>query len=201
MTWTWRGEFFPARRDDFSMIWHALGQENISPTKPGGPPQRFADLADAERTALMHKRLGDYMRKVYKKTRVTKVEVRTGTRRGRRTWTALISTARRLAELLGDQMGEDKGLACKFIISQKPVGAPVTERAVPVATLAAKESAKRTYLRKWLKDNSLANLELRKLLDWDYYIGRLGFVIQKLVTIPAAMQKMPNPMPRIRHLD
>ncbi|KAH6905769.1 DNA polymerase epsilon catalytic subunit A [Coprinopsis sp. MPI-PUGE-AT-0042] len=69
-----------------------------------------------------------------------------------------ISTAKRLAEFLGDQMVKDKGLACKFIISAKPV----------------EESVKRTYLRKWLKDNSLTNFDLRFILDWDYYLERLG---------------------------
>ncbi|KAI0635175.1 DUF1744-domain-containing protein [Trametes polyzona] len=112
-----------------------------------------------------------------------------------------ISTARRLAEFLGDQMVKDKGLACKFIISAKPMGAPVTDRAVPVAIFSAEESVKRTYLRKWLKDNSLTNFDLRSILDWDYYIERLGSVIQKLITIPAAMQKVANPVPRIRHPD
>ena len=112
-----------------------------------------------------------------------------------------ISTAKRLAEFLGDQMVKDKGLACKFIISAKPNGAPVTERAVPVAIFSAEESVKRIYLRKWLKDNSLCNFDLRSILDWDYYIERLGSVIQKLITIPAAMQKVSNPVPRIRHPD
>ncbi|KAK1119131.1 hypothetical protein K0M31_013630 [Melipona bicolor] len=39
-----------------------------------------------------------------------------------------ISTAKRLAEFLGDQMVKDAGLACKYIIANKPQGAPVTER-------------------------------------------------------------------------
>ncbi|THH26723.1 hypothetical protein EUX98_g7459 [Antrodiella citrinella] len=112
-----------------------------------------------------------------------------------------ISTAKRLAEFLGDQMVKDKGLACKFIISAKPHGAPVTERAVPVAIFSAEESVKRMYLRKWLKDNSLTTFDLRSILDWNYYIERLGSVIQKLITIPAAMQKVSNPVPRIRHPD
>ncbi|CAK5280026.1 unnamed protein product [Mycena citricolor] len=112
-----------------------------------------------------------------------------------------ISTAKRLAEFLGDQMVKDKGLACKFIISAKPIGAPVTERAVPVAIFSTEESVKRTYLRKWLKDNSLTTFELREILDWGYYIERLGSVIQKLITIPAAMQKVANPVPRVRHPD
>jgi DNA polymerase epsilon subunit 1 len=112
-----------------------------------------------------------------------------------------ISTARRLAEFLGDQMVKDKGLACKFIISAQPAGAPVTERAVPVAIFSAEDSVKRTYLRKWLRNNGLTNFELRTILDWEYYIERLGSVIQKLITIPAAMQKVANPVPRIHHPD
>ncbi|GAA5880821.1 hypothetical protein JCM16303_005131 [Sporobolomyces ruberrimus] len=112
-----------------------------------------------------------------------------------------ISTARRLAEFLGEQMVKDKGLACKFIISSKPMGAPVTERAVPVAIFSAELSVKRHFLRKWLKDNSLEDFELRSILDWDYYIERLGSVVQKLITIPAALQKIVNPVPRIRHPD
>ncbi|KAJ3528968.1 hypothetical protein NM688_g7921 [Phlebia brevispora] len=112
-----------------------------------------------------------------------------------------ISTAKRLAEFLGDQMVKDKGLACKFIISAKPHGAPVTERAVPVAIFSAEDGVRQTYLRKWLKDNALTDFDLRSILDWEYYIERLGSVIQKLITIPAAMQKVPNPVPRIRHPD
>lgn len=48
-----------------------------------------------------------------------------------------ISTAKRLAEFLGSQMVKDKGLACKFIISAKPAGLPVTNRAIPVAIFSA----------------------------------------------------------------
>ncbi|KAF5383469.1 hypothetical protein D9757_006181 [Collybiopsis confluens] len=112
-----------------------------------------------------------------------------------------ISTAKRLAEFLGDQMVKDKGLACKFIISAKPIGSPVTERAVPVAIFSAEENIKRIYLRKWLKDSSIVDFDLRSILDWNYYIERLGSVIQKLITIPAAMQKVSNPVPRIHHPD
>lgn len=112
-----------------------------------------------------------------------------------------ISTARRLAEFLGEQMVKDKGLSCRFIISAKPNGAPVTERAIPVAIFTAEPAIKRHFLRKWLKDNSLTEFDLRTILDWSYYTERLGSVIQKLITIPAALQKVPNPVPRIRHPD
>ncbi|KAI9441331.1 hypothetical protein H4582DRAFT_2206338 [Lactarius indigo] len=477
LTWAWRGEFFPARRDEFNMIRHALNQESFPPKRPGGPPRRFSDLTPAEQTALTHKRLGDYSRKVYKKTKDTKVENRETiicqrenpfyvdtVRRFRdrryeykglhKTWkknldailaqgkplaevdeakklivvydslqlahkcilnsfygyvmrkgarwhsmemagvtcltgatiiqmarqlveqigrpleldtdgiwcilpgvfpenfkfqlrsgksigfsypctmlnhlvydnensiffeldgpykamilpsskeedkllkkryavfnddgslaelkgfevkrrgelqlikifqsqifekfllgttteecyaavaevadrwldvlfskaadlsdeelveliaenrsmsktlaeyggqkSTSISTAKRLAEFLGNEMVKDKGLACKFVISAQPAGAPVTDRAVPVAIFSADESVKRTFLRKWLKNNGLTNFELRSILDWDYYIERLGSVVQKLITIPAAMQKVANPVPRIHHPD
>ena len=41
----------------------------------------------------------------------------------------------------------------------------------------------------------------RALLDWEYYLERLGSVIQKLITIPAALQKVRNPVPRVAHPD
>ncbi|KAL7820784.1 DUF1744 domain-containing protein [Trichoderma gracile] len=111
-----------------------------------------------------------------------------------------ITTARRLADFLGEQMVKDKGLNCKFIICSRPRNAPVTERAVPVAIFSAEESVKRAYLKKWLKEEP-ADTDPRALLDWDYYLERLGSVIQKLITIPAALQKVRNPVPRVPHPD
>lgn len=112
-----------------------------------------------------------------------------------------ISTARRLAEFLGDAMVKNKGLSCRFIVSAKPHGSPVSERAVPVAIFTAEDSVKKNFLRRWLRDKSLEDFDLRSILDWGYYIERFGGVIQKLITIPAALQKVPNPVPRIRHPD
>ncbi|KAI8376487.1 uncharacterized protein BYT42DRAFT_574794 [Radiomyces spectabilis] len=112
-----------------------------------------------------------------------------------------ISTAKRLAEFLGDQMVKDKGLACKFIISARPYDLPVSERAIPVAIFSAESSVKKHFLRKWLKDNALVDFDIRTILDWPYYLERFGSVIQKLITIPAAMQKVLNPVPRVRHPD
>ena len=54
-----------------------------------------------------------------------------------------ITTARRLAEFLGEQMVKDKGLNCKYIISSKPKNEPVTDRAIPVAIFSADDSAKK----------------------------------------------------------
>ncbi|XP_060641327.2 DNA polymerase epsilon catalytic subunit A [Anolis sagrei] len=112
-----------------------------------------------------------------------------------------ISTAKRLAEFLGDQMVKDAGLSCRFIISKKPEGAPVTERAIPLAIFQAELSVRRHYLRKWLKSPSLQDLDIRTILDWDYYIERLGNTIQKIITIPAALQQVKNPVPRVHHPD
>lgn len=110
-----------------------------------------------------------------------------------------ISTARRLAEFLGDQMVKDAGLACRYVISKKPEGAPVTERAIPLAIFQAQINVRRHYLRKWLKDNTIGDSDIREILDWSYYIERLGGAIQKIITIPAALQGLMNPVPRIRH--
>lgn len=114
--------------------------------------------------------------------------------------TTAITTARRLAEFLGEQMIKDKGLNCKYIVSSRPRNAPVTERAVPVAIFSAEESVKRHFLRKWLKEDP-GDMDPRTVLDWDYYMERLGSVIQKLITIPAALQKVRNPVPRVAHPD
>ncbi|KAM9259918.1 LOW QUALITY PROTEIN: DNA polymerase epsilon catalytic subunit A [Cariama cristata] len=111
-----------------------------------------------------------------------------------------ISTAKRLAEFLGDQMVKDAGLSCRFIISKKPEGSPVTERD-PLAIFQAEPSVRKHYLRKWLKSPSLQDFNIRGILDWDYYIERLGSTIQKIITIPAALQQVKNPVPRVRHPD
>ena len=71
LTWAWRGEYFPDQRDEYNMVRHALNQEMFLPKKPDAPRRRFTDLSQAEQTALLHKRLGDYPRKVYKKTKKT----------------------------------------------------------------------------------------------------------------------------------
>ncbi|XP_075982570.1 DNA polymerase epsilon catalytic subunit 1 [Anticarsia gemmatalis] len=113
-----------------------------------------------------------------------------------------ISTAKRLAEFLGDQMVKDAGLACRFIISKKPEGAPVTERAIPLAIFQSPAAVKRHHLRRWLKDNSITeDIDIRDVLDWGYYIERLSGAIQKIITIPAAMQGLDNPVPRCQYPD
>lgn len=112
-----------------------------------------------------------------------------------------ISTAKRLAEFLGDQMVKDAGLSCRYIISRKPEGSPVTERAIPLAIFQAEPTVRKHFLRKWLRSSSLQDFDIRTILDWDYYIERLGSAIQKIITIPAALQQVKNPVPRVKHPD
>lgn len=111
------------------------------------------------------------------------------------------TTARRLGEFLGSEIIKDKGLNCKFIIAEQPYGAPVTERAIPTAIWKAEPAVMRHYLRKWLKSPGMEGdaCDIRNVLDWDYYKDRLGKTIQKIITIPAALQKVSNPVPRIPH--
>ena len=55
------------------------------------------------------------------------------------------------------------------------------------------------YLRKWLRDSNIKDFSLKSMLDWDYYKTRLEASIQKIITIPAALQKCENPCPRIAY--
>jgi len=119
------------------------------------------------------------------------------------------TTARRLGEFLGMEVIKDKGLNCKFIISERPFGAPVTDRAIPTAIWQTEPEVKTHFLKKWLKLTAEKkgdkikdeDLDIRKILDWDYYGKRLGTTIQKIITIPAALQKVENPVPSLDHPD
>ncbi|KAL7564782.1 hypothetical protein ACA910_021045 [Epithemia clementina (nom. ined.)] len=111
------------------------------------------------------------------------------------------TTARRLGEFLGADFIKDKGLNCKFIIAEQPYGAPVTERAIPTAIWKAEPSVMKHFLRKWLKSPGLDGdaMDIRNVLDWDYYMERLGNTIRKIITIPAALQRVDNPVSRVEH--
>lgn len=110
-----------------------------------------------------------------------------------------ITTAKRLGEFLGEEMVKDAGLVCKYIISEKPLGSPVTDRAIPVSIFSSDK--KEFFLKKWLKDPSLDNFDPRSVIDWKYYYDRLASVVQKIISIPAALQGVKNPVPRVPHPD
>ncbi|CAI0398250.1 unnamed protein product [Linum tenue] len=110
-----------------------------------------------------------------------------------------VTTAKRLADFLGGTMVKDKGLRCQYIVACEPKGTPVSERAVPVAIFETDTEIMKFYLRKWCKTPS--EVGIRSIIDWEYYKQRLGSAIQKIITIPAAMQKVANPVPRVVHPD
>lgn len=60
---------------------------------------------------------------------------------------------------------KDAGLACRFIISRKPIGAPVTERAIPLAIFQAAPAVAAHFLRKWTRDSEITkdNIDIRKV--------------------------------------
>ena len=153
---------------------------------------RWLDILDSRGATLADEELIDL---IVENKNMTKTLEEYGTQKS-----TAITTAKRLAEFLGEQMVKDKGLNCKYIISARPKAAPVTERAVPIAIFSAEESVKRYFLRKWLREDP-ENMDPRSILDWDYYRERLASVIQKLITIPAALQKVRNPCPRVPHPD
>ncbi len=43
--------------------------------------------------------------------------------------------------------------------------------------------------------------DVRGIVDWEYYRQRLSGAIQKIITIPAALQRVTNPVPRVAHPD
>eukprot|EP00954_Amorphochlora_amoebiformis_P006667 521966-Amorphochlora_amoeboformis.AAC.1 len=104
-----------------------------------------------------------------------------------------ITCAKRIAEFLGEQMVQDKGLNCKFVISKYPQEASVSERAIPTQIFAAEEAIKTHFLKKWTKNSSLEDFDIRTVLDWHYYRTRLNSAIMKIITIPAAFQKVRRP--------
>ncbi|XP_047972925.1 DNA polymerase epsilon catalytic subunit A-like isoform X2 [Salvia hispanica] len=110
-----------------------------------------------------------------------------------------VTTAKRLADFLGDAMVKDKGLRCQYIVACEPKGTPVSERAVPVAIFETEPEIMKFYVKKWCKVSS--DVGIRSIIDWSYYKQRLSSAIQKIITIPAAMQKVANPVPRVIHPD
>lgn len=113
-----------------------------------------------------------------------------------------ITTAKRLAEFLGvDSILKSEGVSCHMLIANKPVGASCTERAIPVKIFNAEFEVKKRFLRQWLQDPCLNDFDMRSIIDWEYYKERLVAVFQKLISIPAAYQRMPNPCPRVKVPD
>ena len=69
----------------------------------------------------------------------------------------------------------------------------------------AEPAVARAFFREWTKDSPGRRLDevpdMRDLVDWGYYTTRLASAIQKIISIPAALQHVPNPCPRVTHPD
>lgn len=152
---------------------------------------RWLDLLDNQGTDIADSELLDY---ISESSTMSKSLVDYGEQKS-----CAVTTARRLADFLGDTMVKDKGLHCQYIVACEPRGTPVSERAIPVAIFETDAEIAKFYLRKWCKISS--DVEIRSIVDWSYYRQRLGSAIQKIITIPAAMQKVANPVPRVMHPD
>ena len=112
-----------------------------------------------------------------------------------------LTCARRLAEVLGNEVMQGRGINVRFIISKKPLTAKVADRAIPVVIFETDEATMKKFLRKWTGDYGMQEYDLKSILDWDYYKDRLAGTIQKIVTIPAALQNCNNPVPKIEYPD
>lgn len=108
-----------------------------------------------------------------------------------------LTAAKRLAEFLGPEFLNGKGLNCQFIISKKPDKAPLNERVIPVSFFSFESSTRTKLLNNWLKISNSNDETLKSLLDWDYYMDRLKGTLQKLIVIPAILQNIENPLPEI----
>jgi DNA polymerase epsilon subunit 1 len=109
-----------------------------------------------------------------------------------------LSSARRLAEFLGPDVVKGKGgLCCYFVISRYPQDRPVAERAIPTQIFDAEMQVQRDFLFRWTRDDNLleGDVDIRRILDWNYYFERLSTQVQKMVCIPAVLQGISNPVP------
>ncbi|XP_071730284.1 DNA polymerase epsilon catalytic subunit A-like [Rutidosis leptorrhynchoides] len=152
---------------------------------------RWLDLLDNQGNDIADSELLDY---ISESSTMSKSLVDYGEQKS-----CAVTTARRLADFLGDAMVKDKGLRCQYVVACEPRGTPVSERAVPVAIFETDAEIMKFYVKKWCKISS--DIGIRSIIDWSYYKQRLSSAIQKIITIPAAMQKVSNPVPRVVHPD
>ena len=88
-----------------------------------------------------------------------------------------------------------------MIISRFPPGLPVTDRAIPNPIFNTDSKIRDYFLRKWSRDNSITDFDMRFFIDWDYYIDRFSTAIRKIITIPAGLQGIANPVDRVKEPD
>ncbi|KAK6090615.1 hypothetical protein P3W45_000338 [Vairimorpha bombi] len=109
---------------------------------------------------------------------------------------SILSTARKMAELLGEDILSEK-LKVEFIVSAYPEDEPVSNRTIP--TIVFKSSEREYYIKKWCKLNKM--MDIRELLDWNYYLKRVEDIIVKIICLPAMNQNIKNPISSIKAPD
>lgn len=110
-----------------------------------------------------------------------------------------ITAVKRIVSMLGETMAQSKSLKARYVISRYPRGAANTERAFPTLVFGVSDENERAYfLRQWAKEPTLNSFDLSDLVDWDYYTSRLEDQILKIIVIPAHMQKIANPLPKVK---
>ena len=72
MPWSWRGEFLPAKRDEYNMIRRTLENERFPGRCSDSPTVTFQDLDVDQQASLVKKRLQEYSKKIYHKIHETK---------------------------------------------------------------------------------------------------------------------------------
>lgn len=156
--------------------------------------ERWYDILDSEGAVLSDVELIEY---IGEERRLSKSVAGYGSQKS----TAL-TCAKRLAEFLGIDIVKDKGgLNTKFIIAKKPIGKPIAERAIPTSIFTADTNTCLKFLRMWLKDENLQSADMKAIIDWEYYKDRFAKTVQKIITIPAVLQGLVNPYPKIAHPD
>ncbi|CAC9696379.1 DNA polymerase epsilon, catalytic subunit a, putative [Plasmodium sp. DRC-Itaito] len=111
-----------------------------------------------------------------------------------------ITTAKRLSELLNNASYiEDNNVSTQFIVVSKPIGSDITFRAIPIQIFKTNIDTQIHYLSKWLGTKFPPNVpvNVRDIIDWDYYKQKLEVQILKLVIIPAIKQNINNPITSI----
>jgi DNA polymerase epsilon subunit 1 len=73
MTWSWRGEYYSAKQNEYKMIKKQLEGERFPSKHIPNTTVAFHELSQVEQSALIKKRLANYSQKVYRRTRQNEV--------------------------------------------------------------------------------------------------------------------------------
>ncbi|EPR78048.1 DNA polymerase epsilon, partial [Spraguea lophii 42_110] len=106
---------------------------------------------------------------------------------GRKTLSTV--TLKKLSDIIGDEILNERNIKCEFIISKYPFDEPVANRTIPTIVFSVEEEIRKKILKKWIKKN-IDSDDIRELIDWSYYKQRLETVILKIIKIPAWKQNI-----------